>query len=50
MSKDQKKTLEEILDLNVDVLDLDESEVASTTAVSSGSSPCSLCGSSSCCA
>lgn len=31
MSKDQKKTLEEILDLNVDVLDLDESEVASTT-------------------
>lgn len=51
MSEKQSKTLQSILDLDVDVLDLDESEVVSTTAASSGSSSCgSLCGSSSCCA
>lgn len=50
MSNTQKESLKSMLDLNVDVLDLDETEVASVTTASSGSSSCSICGSSSCCA
>lgn len=51
MSSKQMNALKELEDLDISILDFDESEIVSSAAASSGSdSSCSTCGSSSCCA
>ena len=53
LDKEQAAALEEISQLDLSILELDESDLVSSAAASSGSSSCkvtSTCGSSSCCA
>lgn len=55
MKFENDESLKEFNDLDLDILDIDESEIVSTTVASSGSSggsscSSSCCGSSSCCA